>query len=51
MKMKLCFDAPCNVTATSNAHTHATPDGLKGKITLLMIVPFFCLSQKEKQFK
>ena len=35
----------------TNAYTHATPDGLKGQITLLVIVPFFCLSQKEKQFK
>ena len=49
--MKLRFDAPCNVTETSNAYTHATPEGLKGKITLLVIVPFFCLSHKEKQFK
>lgn len=47
MKMKLRFDAPCNVTETSNAYTHATPEGLKGKITLLVIVRLFFHRKKK----
>ena len=46
MKMKVRFDAPCNVTETSNAYTHATPEGLKGKITLLVIVRLFIAKRK-----
>ena len=47
MKMKLRFDAPCNVTETSNAYTHATQEGLKGKITLLVIVRLFFYRKKK----
>lgn len=51
MKMKLRFDAPCNVTETSNAYTHATPEGLNRKDHTPRDRPTFFLSQKEKQFK
>ena len=45
--MKLRFDAPCNVTETSNVYTHATQEGLKGKITLLVIVRLFFYRKKK----